>query len=252
MRSVATILAAVALAATLARAADPPVPPYEGFVTDTAHVVSEPVRHRIEQVVTELQQKTGAEIAVLTVPTTAPLDDFSYAMRVADAWKPGRKKDDSGVVVLVATQDRKLRIVTGYGVEGILPDGLIGEIEDREIVPAFKAGRVEDGIARGVLAIAARIAAAHGVTLTGVPAPVQRAPEPGLPWWVVVLIVIVVLVVIANSDGSQGLGGGRRGGRYLPTPGPIGFPGGWSDGGGGGFGGFGGGGFGGGGAGRDW
>src|SRR5439155_1414076 len=82
------------------------------------------------------------------VDTTAPLDDFTYAMRIADAWKPGRKREDTGVVFLVATRDRKLRILVGYGLEGILPDGLVGEIEDREVVPAFRAGRIDEGVWR--------------------------------------------------------------------------------------------------------
>jgi len=89
-------------------------------------------------------------------------------MRIADAWKPGRKREDTGIVFLVAVEDRKLRVLTGYGLEGILPDGLVGEIEDREIVPAFRAGQMDEGIWRGVVALAGRIAAARGVELTGV------------------------------------------------------------------------------------
>ena len=104
-----------------------------------------------------LKAKTGAEIAVLTVPSTEPLDDFTYAMRIADAWKVGRKGEDTGVLILVATKDRKLRILTGYGVEGILPDGLVGAIQDRDIVPAFRAGRIGEGLERGVATIAQRI-----------------------------------------------------------------------------------------------
>lgn len=251
---VRSLLAAVAVVLALlvpaARAADPPIPVATGFVTDTARVLSAPVQTRIVRLVTELQQKTGAEIAVLTVLTTAPLDDFNYAVRVADAWRPGRKKDDSGVLLLVATQDRKIRILTGYGVEGILPDGLIGEIEDREMLPLFRAGQIDEGIFRGVAAVASRIAASHGVTLTGVPAPRAVQQPPQLPWWVVLLIVVVILIILSNSNGpTRGFGG--RGGGPIFIPGPMRFPGGWSDG-GGGFGGFGGGGFGGGGAGRSW
>ena len=72
--------------------------------------------------------------------------------------RSGRKGEDTGVLVVLATKDRKLRILTGYGVEGILPDGLVGEIQDREMVPAFRAGRLGDGLERGVAAIAQRIA----------------------------------------------------------------------------------------------
>ena len=252
MRSALALALWLATAAVAGAAADePPVPPPQGFVTDTAGVIAPDVRARIERLDEELKQKTGAEIAVLTVPTTQPLDDFSYAMKVAETWKPGRRKDDTGVLLLVATKDRKLRILTGYGIEPILPDGLVGEIEDREIVPSFRAGRVDEGIERGVRAMAARIAAANGVTLTGVPAPSPRPGPVTLPWWVILLAVVILLVVIANAGGPASRARRGRGGPIF-FPGGFGGGGGGFGGGGGGFGGFGGGGFGGGGAGRSW
>src|SRR5438876_5172437 len=192
MRSLLALLAAVVI--TLAHGAEPPVPVPQGYVTDLAHVIGPDVRARIERVNQELRDKTGAEIAVVTVETTAPLDDFTYAMRIADAWKPGRKREDTGVVFLVATRDRKLRVLVGYGLEGILPDGLVGEIEDREVVPAFRAGRVDDGVWQGVAALAERIAAARGVTLGNAPAARPEAPPPvTLPSWVFVLVVILII-----------------------------------------------------------
>jgi len=244
----------VALLANVAAAQTIPAP--QGFVTDTAGAVSAATRTRITRLAEELQQKTGAEIAVLTVETTAPLDDFTYAMKVADSWKPGRKGEDTGVVVLVATKDRKLRIVTGYGVEGALPDGLVGAIQDREMVPAFRAGNLDEGLWRGVAALAAHIAADRGVTLTGMPAP--RAPEAraGPPaWLVIVLFIALILILMAMSGGGspRRLRHGRgRDTFWLPGGYGGGFPGGGWSGGGGGFGGFGGGSFGGGGAGRSW
>src|SRR6266849_10461518 len=166
MSALALSLLALALPAV---AAEPRIPPPEGFVTDRAGVIAPATRERLVALLEELRQKTGAEIAVVTVPTPAPLDDFTYAMRIAASWKPGRKREDTGVVFLVAVKDRKLRILTGYGLEGILPDGLVGEIEVREIVPAFHAGQVDEGIWRGVVALAARIADARGVELRDAP-----------------------------------------------------------------------------------
>src|SRR5437773_7068340 len=251
MRSTRSALALGLLA--LARpvvAAEPRIPPPEGFVTDRAGVIPRATRERLVALLEELKEKTGAEIAVVIVPTTAPLDDFTYAMRIADAWKPGRKREDTGIVFLVAAQDRKLRILTGYGLEGILPDGLVGEIEDREIVPAFRVGGMDEGIWRGVVALAGRIAAARGVELTGVTGhPVQPpSSAPGLaavPLVLLALILIFLSLVLAYGGGPR-LMHGRRGGFYSG-----GFGGGFG-GGGGGFGGFGGGSFGGGGAGRGW
>ena len=246
MRSLAALLAVAFVAS--ARAAEPPVPVPQGYVTDLAHAIGPDVRGRIERLDEELRDKTGAEIAVVTVETTAPLDDFTYAMRIADAWKPGRKGEDTGIVFLVATRDRKLRVLVGYGLEGILPDGLVGEIEDREVVPAFRAGRVDEGVWRGVAALAARIADARGVALTG--APPRSAPGPApLPGWVV-LLVILVFAALVLYQASTRPNRFRRGG-FSPA-GPFGGFGGGFGGGGGGFGGFGGGSFGGGGAGRSW
>jgi uncharacterized protein len=239
----------VVLLAVGTRAAEPPVPAPQGFVTDLAGVIPPAVRTRITGLVEELRAKTGAEIAVVTVETTAPLDDFTYAMRIADAWKPGRKGEDTGVVFLVAVRDRKVRILVGYGLEGILPDGLVGEIEDREIVPAFRAGRIDEGIWRGVAALAGRIAAARGVELVGAPPAAREGPAPRpLPGWVLLLVIMIFVAVMLYQASRPSR---FRRGRFFP----IGFGGfgrGGFGGGGGGFGGFGGGSFGGGGAGRSW
>src|SRR2546427_410765 len=200
-------------------AAEPRILPPEGFVTDRADVIPRATRERLVALLEELRQKTGAEIAVVTVPTTAPLDDFTYAMRIADAWKPGRKREDTGIVFLVAVEDRKLRILTGYGLEGTLPDGVVGEIEDREIVPAFRAGRVDEGIWRGVAELAGRIADARGVELSG--ATSHRVEPPGsapivdaIPFVLLVIILIFFSLVLAYGGGPRSMFG-RRGGGYL-------------------------------------
>lgn len=246
-----TLLLAVLAGAAAAQVA---IPTPQGFVTDTAGVIDAATRAKLSRLIEELKQKTGAEIAVLTVDSTQPLDDFTYAMQVAEAWKPGKKGEDTGVLVLVPVKDRKLRILVGYGLEGTLPDGLVGSIEDREMVPEFRAGRIGEGIWRGVSALASRIAAERGVTLTGAAAPRPATPpQQNLPLWVIILFVVVVLIIAARANRDP-RGRLRRGGR-----GQVFIPGGWGgggfggySGGGGGFGGFGGGGFGGGGAGRSW
>ncbi len=246
------VLALLLAAARLALPqSEPPIPTPRGFVTDLAGVVPPDVKSRIEALATELRAKTGAEIAVLTVETTAPLDDFTYGMRVVDAWRPGRKREDTGLLVLLAAKDRKLRVLTGYGLEGILPDGLVGQIEDEQMVPAFRAGRTADGIERGVHEFARRIAADKGVTLGGVP-PMPRTASPPpdaipLPVLLVVLALLVIFVLFLSASAPGMSSGPMRGGYW-----GGGFGGGGFGGGGGGFGGFGGGSFGGGGAGRSW
>jgi uncharacterized protein len=220
-------------------------------VTDLAGVIAPDQEARISRKIETLKAKTGAEIAVLTVPTTAPLDDFSYALKVAEAWKIGAKGEDTGILILLATQDRKLRILTGYGVEGVLPDGLVGRIQDREMVPAFRSGRIGEGIERGVNAIAQRIM--DGVE--GRPLPREGVAISPLALLLLMLLIFLLLAWLSNrgppvSGGWRsprrpgGFDGGFGGGFPLP---PGGF-----GGGGGGFEGFGGGTFGGGGAGRSW
>jgi uncharacterized protein len=242
------------LAAPLA-AADVQLPTPRGWVTDEAGVLSPQEEAGLTARIEALRGKTGAEIAVVTVRTTAPLDDFSYAMKLADAWKPGSKGRDTGVVFLVATEDRKLRVLVGYGLEGILPDGLVGQIQDREVVPEFRAGRVGAGIVRGVEALAGRIERG----LAGEEAPPEPRARAGIPAWVVLLVILVVvaLMLYEARNGGQRFRSGRRRWRQGPIVWPGGFGGGRGGfdgfgGGGGGFGGFGGGSFGGGGAGRSW
>jgi len=250
------LLGALALLVLLAlplRAADVRLPPLRGYVTDEAGALSAAERARLTSVIEGLRARTGAEIAVVVVPTTAPLDDFSYAMKLAEEWKPGNEKD-TGVVFLVATQDRKLRVLVGYGLEGILPDGLVGEIQDREVVPEFRAGRIGAGVVRGVEALATRIE--HG--LSGQEQPPAPRPKGVVPAWVVLLVILVVVAMMlyeARNGTTRGLRGRRRRrGPPIVWPGGFGGGGGFDGfgGGGGGFGGFGGGSFGGGGAGRSW
>ncbi len=236
-----------------ASAEEPTLPTPQGLVTDTAHVIGAEAARRITGLAEELRAKTGAEIAVVTVDTTAPLDDFTYAMRIAEAWKPGRKREDRGIVFLVAVRDRKLRVLVGYGLEGVLPDGLVGEIEDREVVPAFRAGRLDEGVWRGVAALAQRIAADRGVELGGAPSATAPPENPTLPGWaaLLVLVLIVVVLMLYVSTAPPGVRAGRGWGGFGDFGG-FGGSGGGFGGGGGGFGGFGGGSFGGGGAGRSW
>jgi uncharacterized protein len=256
MRSLAV---ALALAAATGASAQPPptTPAPRGFVTDAAGVLRRDTVARLEALATELRDKTGAEIAVLVVESTAPLDDFTYAMRVVDTWRPGRKREDTGLLVLLATKDRKLRVLTGYGLEGILPDGLVGQIQDEEMVPALRQGAIDQAIERGVRAFARRIAADKGVTLTGVPAVRVRRDTPEAPTWLTLLVLLAILVAFGwmASQGSGRRYHRRRRGGVLPGywgGGGFGRGGGFG-GGGGGFGGFGGGSFGGGGgAGRSW
>jgi len=256
----AAAVAAIAMSLALARgdaalAAPAPLPTPLGYVSDFAHVVDPATARAITGRVEELKAKTGSEIAVVTVRTTKPDTPFDYAMRLAEAWKPGAAGKDNGVVFLVAVDDRELFILTGYGIEGALPDGLVGEIRDREVVPRFRAGDVAGGIRAGVERLAATIAREYGVTLEGAPAPAERSrarqPAP-LALSPALLLVLLVLFFVVLPMLRSGVGGRRRRVFWGPPMWGGGFGGGGFGGPGGGFGGFGGGSFGGGGAGGKW
>ena len=259
----ATLLLAIAAYAGIAQAAKIAVPQPQGYVSDYAGILDAGTKAKLTSVIRELKEKTGAEIAVVTVRTTQPETAFDYAMAIAEQWKPGDKGKDNGVVFLVATEDREIRILTGYGVEGPLPDGKVGEIRDRLVVPAFRAGDYARGISDATTTMAALIAADAGVKLTGAPQPVRRGTPSGGGGGLGLLLVNILIIVFLNMMGG-GRGGGpgmrrRRGGFGGPII--LGGGGGFGRGGGfggggfggdGGFGGFGGGGFGGGGAGGKW
>jgi uncharacterized protein len=253
---IAALVTTLTLATLLARDASAkptPLPTPLGFVSDFAHVIDSATAATLTARIDELRRKTGAEIAVVTVPTTKPDTPFDYAMRLAEAWKPGAAGKDNGVVFLIAVADRDLFILTGYGIGGALPDGLVGEIRDRDIVPRFRTGDMAGGIRAGVERMAAIIAREYGVTLSGAPPPPERrAPATGLPISPLLLLVLLVVFFIVLPMLTSGINGGRRGGGSMgPTMWGGGFGGGFG-GSGGGFGGFGGGSFGGGGAGGKW
>ena len=226
------------------------VPRYQGWVSDYARVLDASTQTQLTALIQELKDKTGAEIAVLTVDTTGGEDIFDYALAVAEDWKPGEKGKDNGVVFVSAVQDRKVYILVGYGLEGILPDGKVGGIEDEYVIPAFKRGDYGEGILAGVSALAQVIAKDAGVTLNQASQyPMRQDRGPNLNFGHLFLLLIVFLF-LGRLLLVPFWGWGRPGRRYFGSSGGFGGFGGGGF--GGGFGGFGGGGFGGGGAGRGW
>jgi uncharacterized protein len=251
------VLLAAGLCPRLAAATPAPLPTPLGYVSDFAGVIDAGTKRLLAGRLRELQAKTTAEIAVVTVQTTTPDDVFDYAMRLAEAWKPGDRAKDNGILFLTAVRDRKMFILVGYGLEGALPDGLVGEIRDRTILPHYRTGDYAGGSLAGVERLAAIVAREYGATLASSPAagtaPAHRAPGRGpSSLWLLVLLLLVFFVIL---PGLAAVGDPRRRRRATWMGGPMWgtrFGGGGFGGGGGGFGGFGGGGFGGGGAGGGW
>ena len=220
--------------------------PY-GAVNDFASVIPETEKQVMENLCREVLQKTGTAIVIATVETIGDSDYETYANELYADWGIGKKGEDKGVLIFLTKKERKIRIETGYGVEGILPDGLVGQILDDQVVPFLKREEYGKGILNGTFAIAQIIAQDAGVKLTGetssyMPRPVTRKVGVGSQIFSLLFFIILFLILIRNPLllpflllGSSGRGGSGRGSFG-------GF--------GGGFGGFGGGLSGGGGAGR--
>jgi uncharacterized protein len=140
----------VASLAALFASADVAVPPLTARVIDLTGTLSGAAVNRIETKLKDLEAKKGSQIAVLMVPTTQPEDIEQYGIRVGEQWKLGRKGVDDGAILLVAKQDRRVRIEVGYGLEGALPDAIANRIIDETITPHFKLGDYDGGIEAGV------------------------------------------------------------------------------------------------------
>lgn len=228
-----------------------------GAVNDFAGVIAPEDKDRMEKLAQEVWQKTGTAIVVATVAALGENEEINdYVNRLYRAWGIGKKGENKGVLMFLTVKERKMRIETGYGVEGILPDGLVGEIRDKYMLPFFRQNQYGKGMSNGMIAIASVVAKDAGVTLTGNPAVEQprrtkAAQKSGLNIWTIVIIAIALGLLLGTRQGREILpwlilmnwGGGGRGG---------GGDGGFGSFGGGGFGGFGGGDSGGGGAGGDF
>ena len=134
----ALLLAGAALVAVPARAVEPAIPEPTGYVNDHAGVMDEPARATLEAFLDQVERKTGAQFAVLVVKSTAPLAAAEYKVRVFEKWGIGKRGEDSGLLLLVATEDREARFETGYGLEGTLPDGFHSRVFRDEMPPRFR------------------------------------------------------------------------------------------------------------------
>jgi len=240
----------------------------QGYVTDLAQVIDPATKAKLETLCAEVEQKTGAQIAVVTVNS---LDGQSREDYAADLYKHlgvGSKKDSRGVLLLVVPKERQYKIEVGYGLEPVINDARAGDI-GREIVPDLRSQDYSAAVLLGTTRIAQLIAADKGVQLNGIPANRPRAPASQTPWWIPWLIFVIIFAVIraiSRRGGGRGPRAGGGGGSALPWfligsalggrggswGGGFGGSSGGFSGGGGGFGGFGGGMSGGGGAGGSW
>lgn len=129
------------------------VPALQARVTDLTGTLTAGQQAELEQRLTAFEQRKGAQVALLIVPTTAPETIEQYSIRVAETWKLGRAKPDDGVLLLVALQDHALRIEVGYGLEGVIPDAIARRVIDDTIKPLFRQGDIFGGVSAGLTQI---------------------------------------------------------------------------------------------------
>ncbi|HMD19452.1 MAG TPA: TPM domain-containing protein [Alloacidobacterium sp.] len=253
LTAVVLLVFVVALGPAIARAeAVKDLPKPTNYVSDFANVLTPETKQQINQLCAQVDHQAHAQIAVVTIKTLddVPIQDFS--VQLWDSWKIGQK--DRGVLILLAVQDHKRWITTGYGLESILPDSRVGDI-GRQMVPYLRSGDYDDAASLAVGQISQIIARDAGVTLQqplqGRGPPRRQAVRLSLGQLLVFAVVIFLVILFLARAGGSGLLGFLLG-MFLGGRG-----GGWGGGGGGGggdggFGGFGGGSTGGGGAGGDW
>lgn len=247
-----------------AASAQETLPALTAPVNDFAKVIDAASAAELDRIIRSLQATTGDVVVVATVDTFAPYATIEeYATRLFEQAGIGTRKADSGVLMLVAVRDRRVRIEVGYGVEEFITDGFAGDTIRTQMLPAFREGGYGPGLVAGATRVILRIAEKRGVSLPNVAvAPRPRSqPNGGIPLGVLIVLV-VLFALMGRFGGFGGLGGlagillqSRRGRRSTWSGwhgGSGGFGGGFGGGGGGGFGGFGGGRSGGGGASGGW
>jgi uncharacterized protein len=150
IKTVAAALLAWMLCWAVVAVADVAVPPLTGRVVDQTGTLTPEQIANLDNTLQTFEQRKGSQIAVLIVPTTEPESIEQFSIRVAEAWKIGRKKIDDGAILVVAKDDRRLRIEVGYGLEGALTDVTSKRIIDEVITPKFRQGDFAGGISAGV------------------------------------------------------------------------------------------------------
>ena len=190
LRAARLSLLAITLFWSIAAGAQVPVPPMGARVTDLTGTLTAEQRSSLEQTLRSFEARKGSQVAVLIVPSTAPETIEQYALRVAEKWKPGRKNVDDGALLVVAKDDRTVRIEVGYGLEGALTDAASKRIISEIIVPRFRQGDFNGGITAGVDRILR--------VIDGEPLPEPSArrsgPAPGIMSILPVMMILALVV----------------------------------------------------------
>ena len=207
-----------------------PLPQLKTRVTDLTGTLNVTQKNRLENKLADLEERKGSQLDILLVPTTKPETIEQYSMRVVEQWRLGRKGVDDGILLLVAKNDRTLRIEVGYGLEGTIPDALAKRIINEIITPYFRQGDYYGGLAAGVESLIGLI---DGEPLPPKPHKPDDKLAPGknprtwqdTAWLLFLVILITVLSIIASARqgtvstqggaaGRSSASGGRSGGGH--------------------------------------
>ena len=224
--------------------AAPKFPPLTGRVVDNAQLLSPEAETRLNAELAALEQKTGRQLVVATVPDLQGYAIEDYGYQLLRTWGIGRKAEDDGVILIVAPNEKKVRIEVGYGLEPLLTDALSSLIIQRKILPAFKAGHFEQGVVDGAEAVAAQLGLPEDEARAQVVQAAAQGQDSTSDGGLGVPVIVIILIVFWVLSGVLRAFGGRRRGRggsglwwllpLLLSNNGRGSGGGWSGGGGGG------------------
>lgn len=183
--NVSSLAAGLLLIGSLAHAAQS-LPKPAGRIADLANVIDAATEADLDRRLDELEQKTTSEIALVTVPSLDGVPVEDYAVRLFKEWGIGQAKSDNGVLVLVAPNEREMRIEVGYGLEGVLPDGLAGEVIREQFIPRFRDNDYNGGIRDGVVRVIEIVEKEEVLSAEEI----ARLNDAGLPddepWWILI------------------------------------------------------------------
>jgi len=207
----ALLTAHLALSGAAGGQSEPTYPKPVGLLNDFAGVISGADRDSLDLLLARLQRQSRIQFAVVTMKSTAPLEPAEYKTQLFRQWGIGQKGQDTGLLMLVAIDERQVWFETGYGLEGVLPDGLQARIARQRMVPAFRQGDYGGGILAGVNSV---IAVLHGAGLTelegseAMETPRRRGPPRDL--FIAIVTMIAIFALVNALRGPRGPMGRRR------------------------------------------
>lgn len=199
------LLAGFLLLATSTVAWGREVPAFQGYVNDYAGMISPGAEQELTALLAAFDQSDSTQVAILTVDSLEGEDLEGFSIRVVDQWKVGQQGKDNGVLLLVAKQERKIRIEVGRGLEGVLTDLLSGRIIDQAIAPAFRAGQIDQGFVNGANAI---IAATRGEFKADGRSRNRRTGDKAPPIVSYLFIALLLVAFLGNISKKLGAGAG--------------------------------------------